>query len=1829
MELTLPLSCRVVNLSPLSHWASEKDLAEGKRLPQDGPTLCFSLTISIVVGLMILQMCIAASFFLQPKLGTADKQKPLALNNRKAFHNFNYFLFFYNVLLGLGACLSRLLISCLLGMWLIARIDRTIMQSGYEGADMGFSAWIGMLYMDHYHINPVLVSFCHILITNHREKKLQQSTKYWCLNQSAESLRICAMRGGENRPPARVQSSSEELELRHQSLDAFPGRRLPGRGIQPAAKMSSVGKVTQVPNGKAYQQIFQAEVQLVHSLAATRKRAAERSVTLKSGRIPMMKKVETPEGEVMSPRQQKWMHSLPNDWIMENPVLHREKERAKREKAQESENTIAAREVRGLMDTIVPEKISTSTFQRRAEHKRRSYESALASFQEEIAQVGKEMEPLIVDTGGLFLKKLTESDEEMNRLFLKVENDTNLEDYTIQALLELWDKVAGRLLLRKQEIKELDEALHSVEFSRADKLKSVLKKYAEVIEKTSYLMRPDVYRLINEEAMVMNYALLGNRKALAQLFVNLMESTLQQELDSRHRWQGLVDTWKALKKEALLQSFSDLLPPNYSKTQLTEWHSSLNSLNKELDTYHVDCMMRIRLLYEKTWQECLMHVQNCKKQLLDWKAFTEEEAETLVNQFFFQMVGALQGKVEEDLELLDKSFETLADQTEWQSSHLFKYFQEAVQLWEAHQSELLVQELELEKRMEQHRQKHSLESQVQEAHLDRLLDQLRQQSDKETLAFHLEKVKDYLKNMKSRYECFHTLLTKEVMEYPAIMLKELNSYSSALSQYFFVHEIFEQNLAGEVIFKFRQPEAHEKPSQKRVKKLRKKQGSKEDMSRSEESISSGTSTARSVEEVEEENDQEMESFITEEVLGQQKKSPLHAKMDESKEGSIQGLEEMQVEREGSLNPSLNEENVKGQGEKKEESEEEDEKEEEEKEEEKLEEEKEEKEAQEEQESLSVGEEEDKEEGLEEICYEDMESFTISSGNTYFVFVPLEEEEHCRKSHSTFSAMFINDTSSAKFIEQVTIPSRLILEMKKQLRAGFFEHLEKWFDQCSLNTRVTVATKINELDSELELHLHLHQPRAQQIEKDIHNVRAAELLLHQERLDSHCAGVTETLKKKRLMFCQFQEEQNVRSKNFRLKIYDMEHIFLNATRSQKLVTLSNTLHQELLSYVDVTQVSLRSFRQYLEESLGKLRYSNIEFIKHCRLFSEGGNFSPKEINSLCSRLEKEAARIELVESVIMLNMEKMENEYLDQANDVINKFESKLHNLSVDLIFIEKIQRLLTNLQVKIKCQVAKSNSQTNGLNFSLQQLQNKIKTCQESRGEKTTVTTEELLSFVQTWKEKLSQRIQYLNCSLDGVSMTELVFTNTILKDQEEDSDILTSSEALEEEAKLDVVTPESFTQLSRVGKPLIEDPAVDVIRKLLQLPNTKWPTHHCDKDPSQTGFKRHRCRPENSGKKAVPSASATSAGSLQTTHPPLSHSFTPHPKPNKMERKYQVLGDKPPPAAEDFKGIILTLLWESNENLLTVAEEFYRKEKRPVTRPDCMCDTFDQCAENISKKILEYQSQANKYHNSCLIELRIQIRRFEELLPQVCWLVMENFKEHHWKKFCTSVKEIRGQFEEQQKRLEKRKDKNAQKLHLNLGHPVHFQEMESLHLSEEERQEELDSMIRMNKEKLEECTRRNGQVFITNLATFTEKFLLQLDEVVTIDDVQVARMEPPKQKLSMLIRRKLAGLSLKEESEKPLIERGSRKWPGIKPTEVSIQNKILLRPTSSISTTKTTLGHLAAVEARDAVYLKYLASFEEELKRIQDDCTSQMKEAQRWKDSWKQSLHTIQGLYV
>lgn len=39
--------------------------------------------------------------------------------------------------MGLSNCILRLMNSCIVGTWLVPRIDRTIMQRGYEAMDPG------------------------------------------------------------------------------------------------------------------------------------------------------------------------------------------------------------------------------------------------------------------------------------------------------------------------------------------------------------------------------------------------------------------------------------------------------------------------------------------------------------------------------------------------------------------------------------------------------------------------------------------------------------------------------------------------------------------------------------------------------------------------------------------------------------------------------------------------------------------------------------------------------------------------------------------------------------------------------------------------------------------------------------------------------------------------------------------------------------------------------------------------------------------------------------------------------------------------------------------------------------------------------------------------------------------------------------------------------------------------------------------------------------------------------------------------------------------------------------------------------------------------------------------------------------------------------------------------------------------------------------------------------------------------------------------------------------------------------------------------------------
>ncbi|XP_052220939.1 coiled-coil domain-containing protein 180-like isoform X2 [Dreissena polymorpha] len=553
-----------------------------------------------------------------------------------------------------------------------------------------------------------------------------------------------------------------------------------------------------------------------------------------------------------------------------------------------------------------------------------------------------------------------------------------------------------------------------------------------------------------------------------------------------------------------------------------------------------------------------------------------------------------------------------------------------------------------------------------------------------------------------------------------------------------------------------------------------------------------------------------------------------------------------------------------------------------------------------------------------------------------------------------------------YIKTIDVPESLLVEIRKIIRLNFLNHLEDWTDQASERASSVVVAKCEELNSELDLRLHLHKPRARRAEYDVHNVRAAELVMHSERVTRHCKGITQALTEVRNRFVSMTTEHNELASKFRKDIEALEVVFINATKASKLYNLKNQLNVELDKFMSVIRASLRQFRQHLDETLQMLRESNARFIKSFKVFSDGGNFCPEEIEDYRKRLDKMAANVDKAEGSIMSDLEDMESKRLEQATKVAMEFEDRFKSHMFDLIFMEKIARWLTNTQVKIKAEVAESNTHAQKLAKHLSDIERRIDACARPNLDKEQITSDQLNASLKGVFEAFHTRSVYLNCLKDPTMRPP--------------SSAMQGPPAVG--ARVGFVQDSGPTPISKAGKQPAEDPSVGVIKGIMRTNKSKM---RFGLDAELDGEYAQSAEAREKAKSAMSTTNTSDRGKAsQVRHglSPASASESIHrktqsaamrrtSKPAKYERKTVIFGD----AAEDetdntshFLGIVRKTLREALEGLFAASEMYYRqKGMRPVTRPQALQETYELCADVIVQKLQSYYQQADEYHNQCL----------------------------------------------------------------------------------------------------------------------------------------------------------------------------------------------------------------------------------------------------------------------
>lgn len=114
--------------------------------------------VLVTVIVMLGQILLAKFVFLQ------ENGAILAINNRRMLFIGSFFLFFYNIFIGLVSCLLRILKSVLVGALFLSRLDNSALPRRFQMFDPGFAAYVGFIHIEAVHSHPVMLVFLRFLM---------------------------------------------------------------------------------------------------------------------------------------------------------------------------------------------------------------------------------------------------------------------------------------------------------------------------------------------------------------------------------------------------------------------------------------------------------------------------------------------------------------------------------------------------------------------------------------------------------------------------------------------------------------------------------------------------------------------------------------------------------------------------------------------------------------------------------------------------------------------------------------------------------------------------------------------------------------------------------------------------------------------------------------------------------------------------------------------------------------------------------------------------------------------------------------------------------------------------------------------------------------------------------------------------------------------------------------------------------------------------------------------------------------------------------------------------------------------------------------------------------------------------------------------------------------------------------------------------------------------------------------------------------------------------------------------------------------------------------
>ncbi|PAA73890.1 hypothetical protein BOX15_Mlig024853g2 [Macrostomum lignano] len=128
----------------------------------------YTWPLGVVSGTLLLAQFILVKLAFNSKYSTMGK---IAINNRHVYFNWAYFMFYFNVFWGIVAAVFQLVAAAVLAVCFLSRLDWCFFPKRFEFLDEGHFAYVGLLYIENAHTNPVMRTFLALLLDSTAERR--------------------------------------------------------------------------------------------------------------------------------------------------------------------------------------------------------------------------------------------------------------------------------------------------------------------------------------------------------------------------------------------------------------------------------------------------------------------------------------------------------------------------------------------------------------------------------------------------------------------------------------------------------------------------------------------------------------------------------------------------------------------------------------------------------------------------------------------------------------------------------------------------------------------------------------------------------------------------------------------------------------------------------------------------------------------------------------------------------------------------------------------------------------------------------------------------------------------------------------------------------------------------------------------------------------------------------------------------------------------------------------------------------------------------------------------------------------------------------------------------------------------------------------------------------------------------------------------------------------------------------------------------------------------------------------------------------------------------